>query len=64
MYHPGAEARASPSGHSRPAGQTPLTRPRFRALLSSSGMGRYTARATQLAKMVSKMMVSKGLAKG
>lgn len=38
-----------------------LTRPRFRVLLSSSGMGRYTARATQLAKMVSKMMVSKGL---
>lgn len=27
-------------------------------------MGRYTARATQLAKMVSKMMVSKGLALG
>lgn len=38
-----------------------LTKPRFRVLLSSSGMGRYTARATQLAKMVSKMMVSKGL---
>lgn len=30
-------------------------------LLSSSGMGTYTARATQLAKMVSRMMVSKGL---
>ena len=42
-------------------GKTHLTRPRFRVLLSSSGMGRYTARATQLAKMVSKMMVSKGL---
>lgn len=41
-----------------------LTRPRFRVLLSSSGMGRYTARATQLAKMVSKMMVSKGLQPG
>lgn len=41
-----------------------LTKPRFRVLLSSSGMGRYTARATQLAKMVSKMMVSKGLAPG
>lgn len=38
-----------------------LTRPTFRELLSSSGMGRYKARATQLAKMVSKMMVSKGL---
>lgn len=42
-------------------GKTHLTRPRFRVLLSSSGMGRYTARATQLAKMVSKMIVSKGL---
>lgn len=38
-----------------------LTRPTFRALLSSSGMGRYTARATQLAKMVSRMTMSKGL---
>lgn len=33
-------------------------------LLSSSGMGRYIARATQLAKMVSKMIVSKGLVPG
>lgn len=41
-----------------------LTRPRFRVLLSSSGMGKYTAKATQLAKMVSKMMVSKGLGPG
>lgn len=31
------------------------------ALLSSSGMGRNTAKATQLAKMVSRMMISKGL---
>lgn len=48
---------------SRPAEAGPhsLTRPRFSLLLSSSGMGRYTARATQLAKMVSRMMVSKGL---
>lgn len=38
-----------------------LTRLRFRVLLSSSGIGRYTARATQLAKMVNKMIVSKGL---
>ena len=30
-------------------------------LLSSSGIGKYTARATQLAKMASKMMISKGL---
>lgn len=45
-----------------PAGKDhALTRPRFSLLLSSSGMGRYTASATQLAKMVSKMMVSKGL---
>lgn len=41
-----------------------LTRPTFRELLSSSGMGRYTASATQLAKMVSKMIVSKGLGPG
>lgn len=38
-----------------------LTRPTLSVLLSSSGMGTYTARATQLAKMVSRMMVSKGL---
>lgn len=30
-------------------------------LLSSSGMGRYTARATQLAKMARRMMISNGL---
>lgn len=30
-------------------------------LLSSSGMGKYTARATQLAKMASRIMISKGL---
>lgn len=45
-------------------GRANLTRPRFRELLSSSGMGRYTAKATQLAKMVSKMIVSKGLEPG
>lgn len=41
-----------------------LTRPTFRELLSSSGIGRYTASATQLTKMVSKMIVSKGLGPG
>lgn len=30
-------------------------------LLSSSGMGKYTARATQFAKMASRIMISKGL---
>lgn len=56
---------ASPSlGLQEGGRRTSLTRPRFRVLLSSSGMGRYTARATQLAKMVSKMMVSKGLVLG
>lgn len=30
-------------------------------LLSSSGIGKYTARATQLAKMASRIMTSKGL---
>lgn len=30
-------------------------------LLSSSGMGKYTARATQLAKMARRIMISKGL---
>ena len=44
------------------AGAGPLTRPTFRVLLSSSGIGRYTASATQLAKMVRRMIVSKGLA--
>lgn len=30
-------------------------------LLSSSGIGKYTARATQLAKMANRIMISKGL---
>ena len=59
------EAPASPTGCGQGAGQQgedrPLTRPRFSLLLSSSGMGRYMASATQLAKMASKMTVSKGL---
>lgn len=38
-----------------------LTRVRLVELVSSSGMGRNTARATQLAKMVRRMMTSKGL---
>lgn len=38
-----------------------LTKLELVLLLSSSGMGRNTAKATQLAKMVSKMMISKVL---
>ena len=65
LYPPrGVEVKLQhPPLGSRPAevGPHSLTRPRFSLWLSSSGMGRYTARATQLAKMVSRMMVSKGL---
>lgn len=55
--------QASPPGRGPTGGRDRrrLTRPTLSALLSSSGMGTYTARATQLAKMVSRMMVSKGL---
>lgn len=54
--------RAAPRGlPAWPGGGRRLTRPTLSALLSSSGMGTYTASATQLAKMVSRMMVSKGL---
>lgn len=38
-----------------------LTKLELVLLLSSSGMGRNTAKATQFAKMVSKMMISKVL---
>lgn len=38
-----------------------LTKLELVLLLSSSGMGRKTARATQFAKMVNKMMISKVL---
>lgn len=38
-----------------------LTKLALVLLLSSSGMGRKTARATQFAKMVNKMMISKVL---
>lgn len=38
-----------------------LTKVVLVVLVSSSGIGRNTARATQLAKIVSRMMISKGL---
>lgn len=38
-----------------------LTKLELVLLLSSSGMGRKTAKATQFAKMVNKMMISKVL---
>lgn len=56
--------RSAPHGAPQARGEgggRHLTRPTLSVLLSSSGMGTYTARATQLAKMVSRMMVSKGL---
>lgn len=62
LYPHIALQHAAPHGPPRlAAGRRRLTRPTLSALLSSSGIGTYTARATQLAKMVSRMIVSKGL---